>query len=58
MVVYVVKTFWKLKKLHENSGSDLTKFSWQRIPTQNVTTALLPMALLLTWFNFNTSMGK
>ena len=34
MVVYVVKLFRKLKKRHENSGSDVTQFSWQRIPTQ------------------------
>ena len=26
------KTFWKLKKRHENGGSDVTKFLWQRIP--------------------------
>ena len=33
MVVYVVKSFWKLKKRQENSGSDVTQFSWQRIPS-------------------------
>ena len=33
MVVYVVKSFWKLKKRPKNSGSDVTQFSWQRIPT-------------------------
>ena len=28
MVVYVVKSFWKLKKRQENRGSDVTQFSW------------------------------
>ena len=33
MVVYVVKSFWKLKKRPKNSGSEVSQFSWQRIPT-------------------------